>query len=50
VDDCGRKIGIGSFRPSKKGPFGKFRVIHWTSRPAEDERRDQPPDVGATAA
>jgi len=29
VDDAGRKIGIGDFRPSRKGPFGRFKVIHW---------------------
>ncbi len=29
VDIAGRKIGIGSFRPQRKGPFGRFVVIHW---------------------
>ena len=30
VDDAGRKIGIGDFRPERKGPFGRFVVIKWT--------------------
>lgn len=30
VDDAGKKIGLGDFRPARKGPFGRFRVIHWT--------------------
>lgn len=29
VDDAGRKIGVGDFRPSRKGPFGRFKVTHW---------------------
>lgn len=29
VDDAGSKIGIGSMRPEKKGPFGRFKVIKW---------------------
>ncbi len=29
VDDAGRKIGIGDFRPERKGPFGRFKVIKW---------------------
>lgn len=29
VDDAGRKIGIGDFRPERKGPFGKFAVTAW---------------------
>lgn len=29
VDDAGSKIGLGDFRPDRKGPFGKFTVIHW---------------------
>jgi hypothetical protein len=29
VDDAGTKIGLGDFRPSKKGPFGRFNVVHW---------------------
>lgn len=29
VDDMGSKIGLGDFRPSRKGPFGRFLVVHW---------------------
>ncbi len=29
VDDAGKKIGLGDFRPDRKGPFGKFVVTKW---------------------
>lgn len=29
VDDAGRKVGIGSMRPEKKGAYGCFRVDEW---------------------
>lgn len=29
VDDAGKKIGLGDFRPAKKGPFGRFVVVRW---------------------
>lgn len=29
IDDAGRKIGLGDFRPDRKGPFGKFVVTGW---------------------
>lgn len=29
VDDAGQKIGVGDFRPSRKGPFGRFKVTSW---------------------
>jgi hypothetical protein len=29
VDDAGRKIGWGDFRPQRKGPFGRFIVTKW---------------------
>jgi hypothetical protein len=29
VDDAGKRIGIGDFRPSRKGPFGRFSVTCW---------------------
>jgi hypothetical protein len=31
VDDFGLKIGLGDFRPAKKGLFGKFVVTHWAA-------------------
>jgi hypothetical protein len=29
VDDVGKKIGVGDFRPAKRGPFGRFVVTGW---------------------
>lgn len=29
VDAAGKRIGLGDFRPSCKGPFGKFVVTSW---------------------
>lgn len=29
VDDAGKRIGLGDFRPARKGPYGKFVVEHW---------------------
>lgn len=29
VDDAGQKIGVGDFRPARKGPFGRFKVTNW---------------------
>lgn len=29
VDAAGKRIGLGDFRPARKGPFGKFRVDSW---------------------
>ncbi len=29
VDDAGKKIGVGDFRPAKRGPFGRFVVVGW---------------------
>jgi hypothetical protein len=29
IDDAGKKIGLGDFRPSRKGPFGRFVVTAW---------------------
>jgi hypothetical protein len=30
VDDAGKRIGLGDFRPSCKGPFGRFVVTNWS--------------------
>lgn len=32
VDDLGSKIGLGDFRPARKGPFGRFLVSHWEQK------------------
>jgi hypothetical protein len=29
LDDAGRKIGLGDYRPARKGPFGRFVVVQW---------------------
>lgn len=29
VDIAGKRIGLGDFRPERKGPFGRFRVDVW---------------------
>jgi hypothetical protein len=29
LDDSGKKIGLGDFRPNTKGPYGKFVVTLW---------------------
>lgn len=29
IDDAGKKIGLGDYRPQRKGPFGKFVVTNW---------------------
>jgi hypothetical protein len=37
VNDAGLKSGLGDFRPNRKGPFGKFSVVHW-----EEQEMPQP--------
>jgi hypothetical protein len=29
VDDAGKRVGLGDFRPACKGPFGRFVVTQW---------------------
>lgn len=29
VDDAGKRVGLGDFRPACKGPYGKFVVTEW---------------------
>jgi hypothetical protein len=29
VDDAGKRIGLGDFRPATKGPYGRFVVTRW---------------------
>ena len=31
VDTAGTRIGLGDFRPATQGPFGRFRVSHWSN-------------------
>lgn len=35
VDAAGKRIGLGDFRPARKGPFGKFVVTSWTEETAQ---------------
>lgn len=41
LDDSGKKIGLGDFRPSRKGPFGKFVVIEWRESFEPGEKRER---------
>lgn len=29
IDDAGSKIGLGDYRPARKGPYGRFVVVNW---------------------
>jgi hypothetical protein len=29
VDDSGKLVGIGDFRPARKGPYGRYSVTRW---------------------
>jgi hypothetical protein len=35
VDRAGRAIGVGVMRPSRKGPYGQFKVIRWVEKREE---------------
>lgn len=35
MDAAGKRIGLGDFRPSCKGPFGKFVVTSWREQEAK---------------
>lgn len=43
IDDAGKRIGLGDYRPATKGPFGKFKVIHWA------EEQEQPARIRKVA-
>jgi len=30
LDTAGKKVGLGDYRPERKGPFGKFSVVHFS--------------------
>lgn len=32
LNEAGQSIGIGDFRPEKRGPFGRFRVVEWKEK------------------
>lgn len=29
IDDAGKRVGLGDFRPARKGPYGRFVVTLW---------------------
>ncbi|MBM4275217.1 MAG: hypothetical protein FJ134_12260 [Deltaproteobacteria bacterium] len=29
MDDAGKRVGLGDYRPDRKGPFGRFVVVAW---------------------
>ena len=29
IDDAGKKVGLGDFRPARKGPFGRYVITQW---------------------
>lgn len=29
LEEGGRRVGIGDYRPEKGGPFGRFEIVHW---------------------
>jgi hypothetical protein len=33
VDDAGSKVGLGDFRPARKGIYGRFVVTNWKEEP-----------------
>lgn len=39
VDDAGKKIGLGDYRPERKGPFGKFKVTNWEIEGAGSKKK-----------
>lgn len=34
IDDAGKRVGLGDFRPATKGPYGKFVVTKWEVQPS----------------
>jgi hypothetical protein len=47
VDAAGKRVGLGDFRPDKKGPFGKFVVVSWVvDDPARGNGRSKKTAVG----
>ena len=36
VDDAGKRIGLGDFRPDTKGPYGRFVVTSWRKESARE--------------
>jgi hypothetical protein len=34
IDDAGKRVGLGDFRPITKGPFGRYNVVRWQEQQA----------------
>lgn len=32
IDDAGKRVGLGDFRPARKGPYGRFVVKSWAAK------------------
>jgi hypothetical protein len=47
LGEAGVQIGIGDFRPEKRGPFGSFRVTRFEEVENTDELDEVPPSVAA---
>lgn len=37
LQEAGKRVGIGCFRPQNRGPYGKFRVTEWKVLPETTE-------------
>jgi hypothetical protein len=37
-DKAGSRVGLGDFRPARKGTFGKFRVVTWERLERSDQK------------
>ena len=35
--EAGLQVGLGDFRPEKRGPFGTFRITQWSEVPAKSQ-------------
>lgn len=48
VDDGGKKIGLCDYRPSRKGPFGRYVVVKWVTLEKSTLQTDDLEDARAT--
>ena len=39
LDTAGKKIGVGDFRPTCNGPFGRFRVTKWKTKKVKEGKK-----------
>ena len=45
-DQAGKFVGLGDFRPSTRGPFGRFKVLSWTKLDSSAEPVASEPENG----